>query len=228
MPLKDLTGQRFGRLTVLDRAKDKVDKHGKHSVVWRCRCDCGNITYVRASNLSSGSTRSCGCLQKEFNIQKNRCDRLIDLTGKRFGSLTVIKRVENRGNRLYWLCRCDCGNLREISGSNLRLGHTKSCGCKRVEYFKETYAKKRKEKEKWELEHPIPAPTRKRSRKYLKKYTVYNNKTDFPVIIDGTFRECAAAMGISVSSFDKTLYRCRHGQCKKWYMEETTGEDLEE
>ena len=227
MPLKDLTGQRFGRLTVLDRAKDKVDKHGNHSVIWRCRCDCGNITYVRASNLRPGGTRSCGCLQRE-RAQTNCGRKLIDLTGQRFGYLTVIKRVENHGHRTYWLCRCDCGKLTEVDGANLRGGIIRSCGCQRAKNFQETFRKKREAAEKLTPESFTPIPTQKVSRKYLKKYTVYNNETDFPVIIDGTFRECAAAMGISPSSFHKTLNRCKNGECQKWYIEDTTGEDSEE
>ena len=53
----------------------------------------------------------------------------IDLTGKRFGRLTVQKRVENRGTSPQWLCNCDCGNTKVVLGSLLRNGHTKSCGC---------------------------------------------------------------------------------------------------
>lgn len=54
----------------------------------------------------------------------------IDLTGKRFGRLVVIKRVEN-GNRrsLRWLCRCDCGKETVVFGDSLKQGKTKSCGC---------------------------------------------------------------------------------------------------
>lgn len=56
-----------------------------------------------------------------------------DLTGKRFGKLVVIKRVENiwQGNRsvVAWLCKCDCGNEKVVSGGSLRSGNAKSCGC---------------------------------------------------------------------------------------------------
>lgn len=55
--------------------------------------------------------------------------QLIDLTGKRFGRLTVIGRVENHGERAFWKCRCDCGNEKEIAGQALRYGRTKSRGC---------------------------------------------------------------------------------------------------
>lgn len=54
---------------------------------------------------------------------------------------------------------------------------------------------------------------------YGKLYTVYNNKTDMPVIIDGTAEECAKAMGIKVSSFYPAVTRTKKGQQKKWYID---------
>lgn len=56
--------------------------------------------------------------------------KLIDLTGQKFALLTVISRAENgsKGNA-YWNCKCDCGNHTVVSGSNLRSGAVKSCGC---------------------------------------------------------------------------------------------------
>ena len=56
--------------------------------------------------------------------------KLLDLTGQRFGRLTVLERAEN-GNRgkVYWLCRCDCGNTARVEGYRLRKGETRSCGC---------------------------------------------------------------------------------------------------
>ena len=57
----------------------------------------------------------------------------IDLTGQKFGRLTVIKKLDKRGNEWYWQCQCDCGNLHEVRGSSLRSGVTKSCGCLKKE-----------------------------------------------------------------------------------------------
>ncbi len=59
-----------------------------------------------------------------------------DLCGQRFGKLIVLKRAEKpqkcKTNGDYWLCRCDCGNETVVLGSNLRRGHTTSCGCKKL------------------------------------------------------------------------------------------------
>lgn len=55
--------------------------------------------------------------------------KLIDLTGKRFGMLTVICRAADRNGDAMWKCVCDCGRERIVLGESLRCGHTKSCGC---------------------------------------------------------------------------------------------------
>ncbi len=53
----------------------------------------------------------------------------LDLTGQRFGMLTVLRPAENIGNRTAWVCRCDCGKETVVKTYHLRCGHTKSCGC---------------------------------------------------------------------------------------------------
>lgn len=55
--------------------------------------------------------------------------KLIDLTGMRFGRLVVEKRVGDRYNQVFWHCKCDCGNEKDICGSSLKRGDTVSCGC---------------------------------------------------------------------------------------------------
>lgn len=81
----DLSGERYGRLVVVDRALND----GKRTM-WNCVCDCGNRVTVRAENLRSGNTKSCGCIEKDrpnrtthglsksrinsvFNSMKQRC-----------------------------------------------------------------------------------------------------------------------------------------------------------
>ncbi len=58
---------------------------------------------------------------------------LIDLTGQRFGRLTVLYKAKNKGSRTYWHCLCDCGKEKDILAICLSNGHTKSCGCLRSE-----------------------------------------------------------------------------------------------
>ncbi len=66
---KDLTGQKFGRLTVIERAPDYVQENGRARSMWYCKCDCGNpkITAYDTTNLTTGHTKSCGCYQVDQN-----------------------------------------------------------------------------------------------------------------------------------------------------------------
>lgn len=57
----------------------------------------------------------------------------IDISGQKFGRLTAIRIDHRQGSRAIWLCKCDCGNETTASISNLRNGHTQSCGCKALE-----------------------------------------------------------------------------------------------
>lgn len=60
-----------------------------------------------------------------------------DLTGEKFGKLTVLKYVEKKGKKHMWLCKCDCGNESIVSDVNLISGNTKSCGCLRRKMIKD-------------------------------------------------------------------------------------------
>lgn len=57
----DLVGQKFGKLTVI-----KLDHEENRRRYWKCQCECGNTTVVREGNLKSGTTKSCGCLKKNY------------------------------------------------------------------------------------------------------------------------------------------------------------------
>lgn len=124
METKDLTGHRFGRWVVIGK-----DLGSKKYHKWLCRCDCGKENKVIAYNLISGGSKSCGCLTREKTAIRSRLFR-IDLTGKKFGRLTVIKYDNNSPfGKTKWLCQCICGNKHTAYASNLVRGKTKSCGC---------------------------------------------------------------------------------------------------
>ncbi len=63
--VKDLTGQRFGRLVVISRTDDYVTPKGRHIAKWLCQCDCGNMHKATGCHLRSGSLKSCGCYNNE-------------------------------------------------------------------------------------------------------------------------------------------------------------------
>lgn len=63
----DLTGQRFGRLTVIERAENSFDGHSR----WMCICDCNRYCIVDSRNLKRGTTKSCGCMSRELLTERN-------------------------------------------------------------------------------------------------------------------------------------------------------------
>jgi len=103
----NLRGRRFGALVAIEDVGDKM---------WRCACDCGGESVARADNLRSGNTRSCGrCVEHT-------------MVGKRFGSLFVLEKFDERWNgQSVWRCRCDCGNETLVRSQALRTDHTRSC-----------------------------------------------------------------------------------------------------
>jgi hypothetical protein len=114
----DLTQKKFGQLTALSPTSQRRDG----SVVWKCVCECGATVYAASNYLLRGRTKSCGCLLREG----------YDIANQRFGQLTALRREGvSKDGRKKWLCRCDCGNLIVASVSNLKTGHTRSCGCLR-------------------------------------------------------------------------------------------------
>lgn len=120
MRTKDLTGQKFGKLFVVERS----GKNKFGNVTWRCLCDCGKETIVSSGNLLRGNTKSCGCSKTN------------DLTGKRYGKIVVVERLSTieHGETLY-RCKCDCGNEVILRQSNLTKKHNLSCGkygCKKT------------------------------------------------------------------------------------------------
>ena len=122
--LIDLTNEKFGLLTVIKRYSENT-KSGHPQ--WLCNCSCGtkNII-VSGSHLRNGHTKSCGCLQKIAARNNN----YVDITGQRFGNLIAIKDIgSNKKGNAVWECKCNCGNIIQVRGIDLRNGHTKSCGC---------------------------------------------------------------------------------------------------
>ena len=123
---QDLSGKKFNRLLVLkkDEYASKIHKRP----YWLCQCDCGKQKSIAGISLKNGSTQSCGCLRNEKTAIKNTKNEL----GNRYGKLTVIAKDENNDSfgRAKWICECDCGNIKSVSGADLRSGNTSSCGCK--------------------------------------------------------------------------------------------------
>lgn len=124
----DLTGQKFGALTVLYRYYENTKDN---KIQWVCLCDCGQYTVRMGKNLRNGSTTSCGCranikLQKQKEIEK--------LYGQQFGYLIPFDYCKDEKQNKYKIkCKCICGNEHTVDKSDLIRGVIKSCGCKSKE-----------------------------------------------------------------------------------------------
>ena len=127
MAIVDLSGQRIGRWEVLYLLEERTKKRG---TIWHCRCECGTEKDVPGEALRNGSSKSCGCLQKEVASQLGK-NTAIDFSGQRFGKLVALERIpsKDRNKHTKWKCVCDCGNMVDIDLGNLMAGKSKSCGC---------------------------------------------------------------------------------------------------
>lgn len=115
-----LVRQRFGHLTVIKDSGKRLHR----SIVWECKCDCGNIHEVTSNNLNGGQVNSCGKLECPYHrTYKN-------LKGQKFGKLTALYPTSMKdGSHMYWMCLCECGQTKEVSSNGLQRGSTQSCGC---------------------------------------------------------------------------------------------------
>ena len=109
-------GDTFGRWSVLKEITE-TEREKK----WLCRCECGTEREVLERSLIYGGSKSCGC-------GKNLNRKIRDLTGQKFGELTVISRIEEkRKGGVWWLCKCDCGEDYEVLGTLLINGRRTRC-----------------------------------------------------------------------------------------------------
>jgi hypothetical protein len=114
----DMVGRTIGRLTVVRRDVSHYFPY------WICQCTCGNSKSVDTKSLLVQKIKSCGCLAHEIYQ---------DLTGQKFGRLTVIRRGKAVARRVYWLCRCQCGKEVDVLADTLKNGRSQSCGCRNKE-----------------------------------------------------------------------------------------------
>lgn len=131
----NLINQKFGRLLVLSKSSNKIDN--KKRGYWECVCECGNRSIVNTTKLTSGHTKSCGCIQRP------------NLIGLKFNNLTVVSKIEldkrskrNKGNE--WNCLCDCGKTRIVETNRLTDDAIKSCGCTNMINTQESGSKSHK------------------------------------------------------------------------------------
>ena len=120
--IKDMTGQKFGKLTALKISSQKL----RNVLSWDCACDCGNSKTATGADLRNGQVTSCGC---------SKGTKPKDITGKKLGKLTAVSNtgVKSSNGDYIWKFACDCGSECQTTVGRFNHGHTKSCGCIRSE-----------------------------------------------------------------------------------------------
>lgn len=118
--MSNIVGQKFGKLTVIEKTDERyVDG----SVLYLCRCECGKEIKSTSSRLKTGHIKTCG----------NPIHQVEDLTGQKFGRLTVSSYAGRKNGKTYWNCLCECGNTTIANSYALKNGSIVSCGCRRHE-----------------------------------------------------------------------------------------------
>jgi len=138
--INDIIGKKFNMLVVKEYDNFRI-LNGVKWHLYKCKCECGNIKTVKRNNLIRFEVKSCGCLTRERMIDPN------DIIGKKFSMLTVKKydnahMSKNGVKRHFYICECECGNIKTVERNSLILLKTKSCGCLLCINFNDMIGKK--------------------------------------------------------------------------------------
>jgi len=120
----DLTGQQFGKWTVLEFHSRIND-----CTRWLCRCECGKEKPVDGASLRKGKSISCpSCAHSIHGNPGAHGVRFKDLTGQVFGRWTVLNfHSRSKNGASVWLCRCECGAFVPVVANSLQTGNSRSC-----------------------------------------------------------------------------------------------------
>ena len=123
---KDLVSQTFGRLTVLEETEERSSTG--RGIVWICRCSCGNNIKTTTNHLTTGRTKSCGCLHKERSAEQGR------LSAKDFSKIVIngvlfIEQSVKSHHNYKWRARCPICKNEDwlVVPSMVRSGNSTRC-----------------------------------------------------------------------------------------------------
>ena len=205
---RDLTGKKFNRLTVLK----EVGRDYEQSVLWLCKCDCGNETVVSTKKLNNGHTKSCGCLHREKFIYKTHGKsntRIYKIWAKMLERCNNPKTpaYKNYGGRgiTYQDSWKDFNNFYEDMYESYK-AHCKECG------EKETTLDRINVNGNY---------TKENCRWATRKEQANNTRTN--IIIDGvTMAQYAEIHNINYNTLQSRLWKERNGDCHKRYNRRKT------
>ena len=115
----NISGQKYGKLTVLYKTKTDINGHS----YWMCECECGNQKEVSSSNLKSGKTQSCGCLHKKITSELNTkdliyiddiCYEFVNIINGKYYLLNTIKEYKEQYTVTYILKNNDPYRLEHV------------------------------------------------------------------------------------------------------------------
>lgn len=132
---KNIDGNKFGRLTVLESLWNKDRKPQV-----KCKCDCGNVVVLDRNSVITGHTQSCGCLQKEAMRKLREKDDTGYISD--FGVTILQPYQRNDKGQMVWECECGyCGKHFYELPARIKNNHVRSCGCL-ISSSMESYIKK--------------------------------------------------------------------------------------
>ena len=138
----DMTGWVMKEHGVIDSYLTVLEKTNKRSskgeIIWKCQCECGKVIELNGSEIRRGKTRSCGCKRTELQLKSNNT---FIAPGTQFERLTVLSILPHTTNKVKYLCKCECGNIVEVYGTDLHSKRTRSCGCLRKELHSKAWRK---------------------------------------------------------------------------------------
>lgn len=121
-------GDKYGKLTIIEKTNKRINS----SIVYLCKCDCGNTVEKIGSSIGkSGANLDCGCTKKKEANLKNSITLRKDLTGQKIGKLTIISYAGTKNKGALWLCECECGNIDIFPSYKLNRNVNYKIGCKK-------------------------------------------------------------------------------------------------
>lgn len=207
--MNDLTGQIFGNWTVISRDNSRPR-------YWNCECKCGTRKSVYGSSLTTGKSKSCGCLSIQHTKEKNE-ENASNHIGEKYMYLTILD-YKLKGKDYWYICKCDCGNTIEVIGKNLFNGNTSSCGClnsKANELMDKILTEKNIPfKREYRFEgckdtYPLPFD-----------FALFNNQDELIGLIENNGRLHYSSTGTGWDTPERLIHQQKHDYIKRKFAEE--------